>query len=373
METINHMEKIDVCNRLITNVTYDDIKQFDLKYRRILEILSLVTITGYMVRYYQLHMKNGYVYETNMVTIWTIMLSFWNLISNVLVGKLIWDGQCISSYQQVQNDTLLNRQFLKTDLKMFTFILLGFVLFGNFIASVFAMNKLLYIKNKNEDLEKADEFVPNYSYNISFHAVFKFIAIFVATLPLVTILLPQRLMINSSAIIYDLDTITFKFDHLFWVLHMMFLLTTIRQFINNYQNEIPKVFLLVIYSSCIYNLVILMTSSVSLILFHDILINSFTRMKDIILGNNLYNEAAINKEINILTSVALNYLNHILKFDYGDGTIPSLVASFTDKFLFLKTILVNCLVILNLWSLVFIPFFIWVLLIEIKLNRRRHL
>lgn len=241
-----------------------------------------------------------------------------------------------------------------------------------------------------------------------------------------TIILPEKLFMNSSSFLYinQSSNYTVKFDHIFFTIITMFLIDVFSKFIMvanhpNFKN-FPHLTSMACHFTWCYCCIILSCSITCSILLSDTLINviglmiqaiiNFKSSHSKITGSSPPTVATISNNsinpLNFFTSILINYLEHSVILSSCSNSVttttttiatatttatatlttttPHIITkicsnkdyidTLTNMLIWIKIMLTNCWIVTNFTCLILLPFFIWVLIIELKIgyNKSAH-
>lgn len=371
----------------------------DYSYRHLLAGVTVIILIYYVIRSIQLTRLSSSAVKFFGISV--MLLCGWNLLLSAIADKFIINLPGVFQKYQVlkisQEEIFrklsshqFNQQLIRKNLKQFLLIVESLLIFKCFTVGIEkAVNYIRTITkykgtywNDNEIYSDNElsykttqitsdhfKFKGPWIYDI-IKSVLKYSLQFILLSGIFVLVLPNHLLMNSVATVYSSENLVVKFDHFIWALNILLLRDNIKKILKtmgtNSLSECPSQFILLGFS-WLYNCLLLVLSSTLMVLFHDILINLLFVMVNNLLDNHQFN----NYNINVFTLMLLSYFYHA-----SDDSCLHKVCSTTEKidvmaksFVAVKNLFANCLVVLNFSCFVVIPFIIWVLLIECKLER----
>lgn len=204
--------------------------------------------------------------------------------------------------------------------------------------------------------------------------------LFIQSFILLVILLPKNFMLNSSAILYELDSnFVIRSDHVMLALISAFGFDCLFKVFRgmtcpniHYQLKcFPQSLLVLSKFVWSYNCFILVMSLAFMIMFNDVLINVVTTLvTDITAEDKPYQSYPVQ----FFTSILINYLSHSsivveasCEDTFAQCIQPSSLEAVNLAFQSLYLSIVNCWNILNLFSFTLLPMVIW-FVFEVKLR-----
>lgn len=288
----------------------------------ITNFISLIIIPFYIWRHFKLKLN----LNLNLALM-TVGLSVWNLTVNSFIGNLISSEVSLSH-----------------DVKVF-----GIILEGIILSSIFLYTTSDCIKNRYRKYQEKQGQDPEIMVS-KLKLACNCIVYFIGSMVFVSMLIPDYLRINSCYSLWSTSNFATKFDVLYWGANITFA-TIILSKISHWCLMTP--FSIIGYFTVIYNGFIVILSNICLIMSNDII----THLSNSINGDRVLHDP----EINLITSMVINFFNHLNCFQSCSGSTREIIISEISNF---KELVTNSLLVLNTAGFVIIPFFLWVIVIE---------
>lgn len=406
----------------IMSETVEKIKSFsnDNKYyKRTLIGFSIAAIIFYAYRYYRVSktVPYGRTDDLKSLTKVIIGLSIWNFILSCCTESTLIDFDGLLKYLKADENlprelgeyfineefyTALNFYCFKRDARLFVVSVVPMVslhVFSTVISqcieyiSFVAQDEEKYPgrteprrKSKSvsfnhtlttylyldKELSVTDSKVVNNHQTSVRWIITKYSFLFVLVLIPSVCIIPNIFLFNTTSIIFQYSNMTIRSDHIFYSILMLFVFDVCLTFKNVANHPSVRNFpqftsILTRFIWC-YICWILAISLGLMISFNDVLVNL---IKLVAIGSSP-KVLSLNYPLQFVTLVFINYITHSTKLPCsvdGNCSQQDLSYNLSKTFVWLQSSLNNCWIVLNLSCFVFLPIFIWIIIVELKIAR----
>lgn len=210
------------------------------------------------------------------------------------------------------------------------------------------------------------------------------VVVFVALLAVYLVIVPSRLLTNSSSIILEVADHQLRFDHVLFAINTMFLWDVAVQFVrvanHPHTPNFPKLTSMLSHFTWCYCCLVFAVSVCVTYLMSDVLLNIVGLIILTVVNRKLTSTISFIPQ-HIFTQGFLDYLRHSVTLTKCGGldvyscSNVEYIDALSAVFVWTKTTLTNCWLVANGSCFLLFPMVIWLLTVEFKIgfNRSEHL